>query len=168
MSRDGFRVAGSVSQYDRQRNTLTSGTEVDIVLPDLPVPPKPSRRRIAPWKPAVPLLAALTLNACIVFISTAPTAVSGATIVFVATDGHGQYVRSLRVVIADVAGVWRTDGLTGGDGSFRCGVGEGVTRVRAEVVPPAGYVLARSDNWPRDLDVSGGGNVRVEIHVTPR
>ena len=87
---------------------------------------------------------------------------------FVATDGHGQFVRSLRVVIVDVAGVWRTDGLTGGDGAFRCGVGEGVTRVRAEVVPPAGYVLARSDNWPRDLDVSGGGDVRVEIHVTSR
>ena len=110
------------------------------------MPPKPSRRRIASWKRAVPLLAALTLNACIVIVSTAPTAVSGATIVFVATDGYGQSVRSLRVVIADVAGVWRTDGLTGGDGSFRCGVSEGVTRVRAEVVPPAGYVLARSDN----------------------
>jgi hypothetical protein len=147
---------------------LTSGTEVDIVLPDLPVLSKPSRRRIAPWKRAVPLLAALTLNACIVIVSTSPTTVSGATIVFVATDGHGRSVRSLRVVIADVAGVWRTDGLTGGDGSFRCGVSEGVTRVRAEVVPPAGYVLARSDNWPRDLDVSGGGNMRVEIHVVTR
>ena len=132
------------------------------------MPPKPSRRRIASWKRIVPLLAALTLNACIVFISTSPTPVSGATIVFVATDGHGQFVPSLRVVIVDVAGVWRVDGLTGGDGSFRCGVGEGVTRVRAEIVPPAGYVLARSDNWPRDLDVSGGGNMRVEIHVTPR
>ena len=149
-------------------NTLTSGTEIDIVLPDPPVPPKPSRRRIAPWKRAVPLLAALTLNACIVIVSTSSHAVSGATIVFVATDGHGQFVPSLRVAIVDVAGVWRTDGLTGGDGSFRCGVGEGVTRVRAEVVPPAGYVLARSDNWPRDLDVSGGGNMRVEIHVTSR
>ena len=130
--------------------------------------PKLSCRRIASWKRAIPLLAGLTLNACIVFISTAPTPVSGATIVFVATDGHGQFVPSLRVAIVDVAGVWRVDGQTGGDGSFRCGVGEGVTRVRAEVVPPAGYVLARSDNWPRDLDVSGGGNVRVEIHVTSR
>ena len=132
------------------------------------MPPKLLRRRIASWKQAAPLLAALALNACIVIVSTSPTAVSGATIVFVATDGHGQFVQSLRVVIVDVAGVWRTDGLTGGDGSFRCGVREGVTRVRAEVVPPAGYVLARSDNWPRDLDVSGGGNMRVEIHVTSR
>jgi hypothetical protein len=129
--------------------------------------PKLSRRRIASWKVAVPLLAALTLNACIVIVSTSPTPVSGATIVFVATDGHGQFVRSLRVVIIDVAGVWRADGLTGGDGSFRCGVGDGVTRVRAEVVPPAGYVLARSDNWPRDLDVSGG-DIRVEVHLTSR
>ena len=167
MSRDGFRVAGSVPENDGSA-FLTSGAEVDIVLPDSPVPPKLLRRRIALWKRAVPLLAALTLNACIVIVSTSPTAVSGATIVFVATDGHGQFVRSLRVVIVDVAGVWRTDGLTGGDGSFRCGVGEGVTTVRAEVVPPAGYVLARSDNWPRDLDVSGGGNMRVEIHVTSR
>ena len=87
---------------------------------------------------------------------------------FVATDGHGAFVRSLRVVIIDVSGVWRVDGLTGGDGSFRCGVREGVTHVRAEVVPPAGYVLARSDNWPRDLDVSGGGNMQVEIRVTSR
>jgi hypothetical protein len=147
---------------------LTAGTELDIVPPDPPMLSKPSHRRIASWKCAVPLLAALTLNACIVIVSTSPTAVSGATIVFVATDGHGQSVRSLRVVIADIAGVWRTDGLTGGDGSFRCGVGDGVTRVRAEVVPPAGYVLARSDNWPRDLDVSGGGSMRVEIHVTSR
>jgi len=68
----------------------------------------------------------------------------------------------------DVAGDWRMDGLTASDGSFRCGVRAGVARVRAEVVPPAGYVLARSDNWPRDLDVSGGGNMRVEIHVTSR
>src|SRR4026207_889795 len=99
--------------------------------------PKLLRRRITSWKRAVPLLAALTLNACIVIVSTSPTAVSGATIVLVATDGHGQFVRSLRVVLVHVAGVWRTDGLTGGDGSFRCGLGEGVTRVRAEVVPPA-------------------------------
>jgi hypothetical protein len=147
---------------------LTSGTEIDIVLPDFPVPPKPSRRRIPSWAWTIPLLAALTLNGCIVFISTAPTPVSGATIVFVATDGYGQFVPSLRVAIVDVAGVWRVDGQTAGDGSFRCGVREGVTQVRAEVIPPAGYVLARSDNWPRDLDVSGGGNMRIEIHVTPR
>lgn len=128
---------------------------------------KPLRRRIASWKQGIPLLAVLALNSCIVYFSTSPTPLSGATIVFVATDGHGQFVRSLHVTIVDVAGAWRTGGLTGGDGSFRCGVGAGVTRVRAEVVPPAGYVLTRSDSWPRDLDVSGG-DVRVEVHVTSR
>ena len=126
------------------------------------------RRRIASWKRAIPLLAALALNSCIVYFSTGPTPVSGATIVFVATDGHGQSVRSLRVTIVDVAGAWRADGLTGGDGSFRCGLGAGVTRVRAEVVPPAGYVLTSAGSWPRDLDVSGGGDVRVDVHVNSR
>ena len=87
---------------------------------------------------------------------------------FVATDGHGRFVRSLQVTIIDVAGAWRTSGLTGGDGSFRCGVGAGVRRVRADVVPPAGYVLTRSDSWPRDLEVSGGGNVQVDVQVTTR
>ena len=130
--------------------------------------PKPSRSRITPWKWAVPLLAALACNACIVFVSTSPTLFSEATIVFVAKDGGGLFVHSLRVTLVDVAGGWRMDGLTASDGSFRCGVRAGVTRVRAEVVPPAGYVLARSDSWPRQLDVSGGGNVVVEIHLTAR
>ena len=125
-------------------------------------------RRIASWKRGIPLLAALALNSCIVYFSTGPTPVSGATIVFVATDGRGQLVRSLHVTIVDVAGAWRADGITGDDGSYQCGVGAGVTRVRAAVVPPAGYVLARSDGWPRDLDVSGGGGLRVEVHVTSR
>ena len=125
-------------------------------------------RRIALWKLVIPLFAGLALNACIVYFSTSPTPVSGATIVFVATDGHGQFVSSLHVTIIDVAGAWRTDGLTGRDGSFRCGVGAGVTRVRAEVVPPAGYALASADTWPRNLDVSGGGNVQIEIRVTSR
>ena len=130
--------------------------------------PTKSFRWIASWKRGIPLLAALALNSCIVYFSTGPTPVSGATIVFVATDGHGQLVCSLHVTIVDVAGAWRADGLTGGDGSYQCGVRAGVRRVRAEVVPPAGYVLARSDAWPRDLDVAGGGDMRVEVHVTSR
>ena len=129
--------------------------------------PTPLRRRIA-WKRGIPLLAALTLNSCVVYFSTSPTSVSGATIVFVATDGHGQSVRSLGVTIIDVAGAWRGSGLTGGDGSFRCSVGAGVTHVRAEVVPPAGYVLTSAGSWPRDLDVSGGGDVRVDVYVSSR
>ena len=87
---------------------------------------------------------------------------------FVATDDQGRFVGGLRVVIIDVAGAWRADGLTRTDGSFQCGIGAGVTRVRTEVVPPAGYVMTPADSWPRNLDVSGGGNLRVEIHVTSR
>ena len=132
------------------------------------MPPKPPPRRIVLWKLLTPLLAGLALNSCIVYFSTGPTPVSGATIVFVATDGHGQFVRSLQVTIIDVGGAWRANGLTGSDGLFRCGIAAGVTRVRAEVVPPAGYALASADTWPRNLDVSGGGNVQVEVRVTSR
>jgi hypothetical protein len=147
---------------------LTAGEEIDIVLSARPVSAELLLRRVASWKRASPLLAVLALNSCIVYFSTAPTPASGATILFVATDGHGASVRSLHVTIIDVAGAWRADGLTGGDGSFRCGIDAGVRCVRAEVVPPAGYVLARSDNWPRDIDVSGGDNMRVDVHVTSR
>jgi hypothetical protein len=129
---------------------------------------KLSRSWITPWKCAVLLVAALACNACIVFVSTSPTLVSEATIVFVAKDGRGLFVHSLRVTLVDVAGGWRTDGVTASDGSFRCGVRAGVARVRAEVVPPAGYVLAESDSWPRQLDVSSGGNIAVDIHLTAR
>lgn len=130
--------------------------------------PKLSRGWITPSKWAVLLLAALACNACIVFVSTSPTLLSEATIVFVAKDGSGLFVHSLRVTLVDVAGAWRMDGLTASDGSFRCGVRAGVTRVRAEVVPPAGYVLARSDSWPRQLDVSSGGNIVIEVRLTAR
>lgn len=130
--------------------------------------PRPPRSRVASWKRAVPLLALLTANACIVYISTSPTPVSGATIVFVAIDDHEQFVRSLRISLVDVAGGWRVDGVTEMDGSFRCGIRAGVTRVRTDVVPPAGYALASSNSWPRDLDVSNGGDLRVEIRVTSR
>ena len=130
--------------------------------------PRLPRSRVASWKRAVPLLALLTANACIVYFSTGPTPVSGATIVFVAVDEHEQFVRSLRISLVDVAGRWRADGLTELDGSFRCGIQAGVTRVRTDVVPPAGYVLTPSNSWPRNFDVSGGGDLRVEIRVTSR
>ena len=129
---------------------------------------KLSRRWITPLKWAVPLIAALTCNACIVFVSTSPTLVSDATIVFVARDGSGLFVHSLRITLVEVTGGWRMDGWTGSDGSFRCGVRPGVTRVRADVVPPAGYVLARSDGWPRQLDVSSGGNIVIEVRLSAR
>jgi hypothetical protein len=130
--------------------------------------PRPPRSRVASWKRAVPLLALLTVNACIVYISTSPTPVAGATIVFVAIDDHGRFVRGLRVVLIDVAGAWRADGLTETDGSFQCGVRAGITRVRTEVVPPAGYVLTPAESWPRHLDVSSGANLRIEIRVRAR
>ena len=132
------------------------------------MPPKLPRRWTTPWKWVVPLLAALACNACIVFVSTSPTLISDATIVFVAKDGRGLLVPALRVTIVDVAGNWRMDGLTASDGSFRCDVRAGVARVRAEVVPPAGYALARSESWPRQLDVSSGGNIVVDIQLTAR
>ena len=132
------------------------------------MPPTLSRRWTTPWKWAVPLLAALACNACIVFVSTSPTLISDATIVFVAKDSRGLLVPALRVTIVDVAGNWRMDGLTASDGSFRCDVRAGVARVRAEVVPPAGYALARSESWPRQLDVSSGGNIVVDIQLTGR
>jgi hypothetical protein len=40
--------------------------------------------------------------------------------------------------------------------SFRGGVRSGVTRVDAEVRLPAGYVLGRSDQWPRDRRANPG------------
>ena len=103
--------------------------------------PRNRHRRIASWARVIPVLAIFALNSCIVYISTSPTAVSGATIVFVATD-VARFVRCVAAVtILDVAGAWRAVGLTGGDGSFRCGVGAGVLTMRRDVVPPAGYVL---------------------------
>lgn len=113
--------------------------------------------------PLLPLFLAVT--SCLVIVSTAPTTLSGATIVFVAVDDHGVSVASLHVRVVDVAGAWRIDGLTGPDGSYHCGVRRGVTRVRADIAAPAGYALLRSDEWPRNLDVPGSGTVRVEIRV---
>jgi hypothetical protein len=133
-----------------------------------PVLSKPSPRSCARWKWFVPLLPLLTLTSCLVIVSTSPTTISGATIVFVATDHHGFPVPSMHVTVIDVAGAWRLNGVTAGDGSFRCGVRSGVARVRAEVVPPAGYVLLTSEPWPRHLDVPSSGSVRVEIRVRAR
>ena len=97
-------------------------------------------------------------------VSTAPSTLSGATIIFVAVDDEGILVASLGVRIADVQGDWHQQGVTASDGSFSCGIRSGVSRVRADVSPPAGYVLA-SKEWPREFDVSGGGSLRVEVRV---
>ena len=120
------------------------------------------------WRWFIPILPLVTLTSCLVVVSTNPTTISGATIVFVATDDHGAFVSSLQVTVVDLAGDWRVEGLTTRDGSFQCGVRAGVTRIRVEVAPPAGYVLVLSDTWPRHLDVSTGGSVRVDIKLKAR
>ena len=117
------------------------------------------------WRIAVPIVALLTLPACLLVVSTGPTSIEGATIVFVATDDRGALVASLRISVADLDGQWHQSGLTSGDGSFRCGIRSGVTRVRAELTLPIGYVLRRSDQWPREIDVPTHGSVRIEIRV---
>jgi hypothetical protein len=105
------------------------------------------------------------LSGCLLVVSTNPTTVSGATIVFVAVDDHGAFVASLRVVVSDIEGRWRDDGWTAQDGSFRCGVMAGVERVRADVTPPRGYVIAGAGSWPRELEVNSGQTLQVEIGV---
>ncbi len=120
----------------------------------------------ASWRVVIPIVALLTLPACFLVVSTGPTPLAGATIVFVAIDDRGALVASLRISVADIEGHWRGDGVTARDGSFRCDVRSGVMRVHAEVTLPSGYVLARSDQWPRQLDVPTGGSLRVEIRVT--
>ena len=73
---------------------------------------------------------------------------------------------SLTVSVADVDGRWRDEGRTAQDGAFRCAVATGVTRVRAGVVAPSGFVLAETNRWPRDIDVPATGSVQIEVHVT--
>jgi hypothetical protein len=118
------------------------------------------------WRIVVPILALLTLPACLLVVSTGPTPIEGATIVFVAIDDRGALVASLRISVADLGGQWRQSGLTAQDGSFRCGIRSGVTRVRAELTLPAGYVLRRSEQWPCEIEVPTHGSVRIEIRVT--
>jgi hypothetical protein len=124
---------------------------------------QPSTRPI--WRAVLPVFLLLTLPSCLLVVSTSPTAITGATIVFVAIDDHGLFVASLTVSVTDLDGRWHDQGLTAADGAFRCVVGGGVQRVRAAVTLPSGFVLAGSDQWPRDIDVSPNGSVRLEIRV---
>jgi hypothetical protein len=98
-------------------------------------------------------------------VSTGPTALVGGNIVFVAVDGHGALVASLHITVVDLAGEWRLEGMTARDGSFRCDVRSGVTRVRASVTAPRGYVVSRNEPWPREIDVSSNMSVRIEVRV---
>jgi hypothetical protein len=113
----------------------------------------------------LPLVLVLPLWSCLVIVSSTPTTVSGATIVFVAFDDDGAFVASMRVTVVEVAGDWRQSGSTGRDGSFRCTVGTGVARVRVSVAPPDGYALAGTERWPREIDLPADGDVRVEVRV---
>ena len=127
--------------------------------------PKRPLGRFAPWRCCVPVAALLTLSSCLIVVSTGPTALVGGNIVFVAIDDHGALVASLHITVVDLAGDWRRDGMTAHDGSFRCDVRSGVTRVRATVTPPRGYVIARTEPWPREIDVFSTTSVRVEVRV---
>ena len=94
---------------------------------------KRSRGSRVPWTGMVVAAALLVLPSCILIVSTAPTTVSGATVVFVAVDDDGFFVPSLGVTVVDVHGNWREHGVTTRDGSFTCSIEPGISRVRADV-----------------------------------
>ena len=127
--------------------------------------PTRARGRSVSWRRSVPVAALLTLRSCLLVVSTGPSALVGGNIVFVAVDGHGGLVASLHVTVADLASDWRQDGMTARDGSFRCDVRSGITRVRAVVTAPPGYVVSGTQTWPREIDVSSNTSVRVEVRV---
>ena len=122
--------------------------------------------RAAARRVILSLFALLPLPACLLIVSTNPTSVSGATIIFVAIDDRGASVASLGVSVVGVDGTWRDEGLTASDGAFRCHIGAGITRVRAGIALPSGYVLAQAERWPREIDVPSEGSVQIEIRVT--
>jgi hypothetical protein len=125
-----------------------------------------SRGVVVPWRWLFPLVCLLCLPSCLLIVSTGPTELSDATIVFVAFDDHDARVAMLRITVVDVRGDWRAEGITSRDGSFRCSVPPGVTRVRAAAAAPSGYVLESSGDWPRELAVPSGGSVDVEVRMT--
>jgi hypothetical protein len=116
---------------------------------------------------AAVLFMLLTLPACIVFVSTGPGPVTNANIVFIAVTDDGGLVARLHVsVVSTDGGGWRQEGETAGDGVFRCRVGAGVTRVRASVTPPAGYVAGDPQRWPREIELSGE-DLELRVRVKP-
>jgi hypothetical protein len=126
------------------------------------------RRPSRAWRLVLPVMALLSLPGCLVIVSTGPTPVSSATIVFVAIDDGGAFIAALKISVVGVDGAWSQQGLTAPDGAFRCHIGTGVTRVRATATPPPGYVLSGQDRWPREFDVSSGGRQEVEIRLQHR
>ena len=130
--------------------------------------PKRARGHFAPWRCCVPIAALLTLSSCLVVVSTGPSALVGGNIVFVAVDGHGGVVASLHVTVADLAGDWRQDGMTARDGSFRCDVRSGITRVRAVVTAPPASTDGPSSCPPRDPDVAARDRRALECERPSR
>lgn len=124
-----------------------------------------SRRPTRHGRVLMTVVAALLLPSCILYVSSSPTSVGGATIVFVAVDGRGGSVESLAIRVVDLRGEWTGQATTSVGGSCSLVVGASVKRVRVDVTPPAGYVLTDARGWPREVDVSPGRNVRIEIMV---
>ena len=124
------------------------------------MPPRPARA----WRLAAALAALLTLPACLVYISSAPSSVGQANIVFIAFTDDGGLVARLHVTVVSTDGGWRQEGVTAADGAFRVAVGPGISRVRASVTPPDGYVAADPQPWPREFDVSGE-DIQVQVRV---
>ena len=75
------------------------------------------------WRLLLLVMALLSLPGCLVIVSTGPTPVASATIVFVAIDDGGAFIASLKVSVVGVDRAWSQQGLTAADGAFRCQVG---------------------------------------------
>ena len=120
------------------------------------------------WRCLLPAVWLCCLPSCLLVVSTGPTTVSGANLVFVATGDGGVRIAALLVTITEAGGDWRREGSTSWEGLFRCDVPSGVTRVRVGAVPPRGYELADPDAWPRDLTLQPGATIDVGVRVTPQ
>ena len=126
----------------------------------------PSNARIASWHCLFPVACLLCLPSCLLVVTSGPTTVESANIVFVATGDGGVRVSALLITVTDVRGDWHGAGRTSWDGLYRCDVPSGILRVRAVAAPPSGYVLAEPGAWPRELEVRSGETVEVEVRVT--
>ena len=58
------------------------------------------------WRPLLLVTAVLSLPGCLVIVSTGPTPVASATIVFIAIDDGGTFIASLEVSVVGVDGAW--------------------------------------------------------------
>ena len=125
-----------------------------------------ARRRRSGLLYALLLVAiAVPLEACLLIVSSGPTPLHEANIVFVVFDDTGTAVSDVTLIVRDTTGDWGQTGQTGRDGLFKCRVGAGVSRVTVRLEPPRGYVPA-TGSLPMVLDVESGGSQRVELRVT--